>query len=91
MSPPISGAENWRLPCLRRPAPVLRQPRLRDSAALRLSPRLPQWLYAGSVALCFVSACDGAADFRQNIRPSGYAGVVAHRSFASLPSPPVLL
>src|SRR5512136_965166 len=27
-STPISGAKNWRLPCLRRPAPVLRPPRL---------------------------------------------------------------
>ncbi len=36
-----SGAKNWRQPCLRRPAPVLRPPRHRDSAALRLSPWLP--------------------------------------------------
>ncbi len=84
---PISGAKNWRriLPAAARVRPA--------SARVRLCAAHPGFHNDFTpVRLPYVLSPPVLPHgLRQNIRPSGYAGVVAHHSSASATSLPVLL
>ena len=68
--------------CLRRPAPVLRPPG--RGTPLSSAPRPGSHTDSTPVRWPYVWSTPALPrDFRQNIRPSGYAGVVALRSTAT--------